>query len=89
MRQSQNIWVDGSLRDGNWFSQVTLVALSQVFTDIRRRYPHYKIAIFVVSAPESLVRKRVAMRAQMTGRSVPEDMIEVLLSSPFSSYLFL
>ena len=40
MRSSQNVWVDGSLRDGAWFSQV--------FRNIRHRFPHYKLAIFEV-----------------------------------------
>ena len=42
MQKSQNIWVDGSLRNGDWFVNV--------YDDIRHRYPRYKIAIFYVYA---------------------------------------
>jgi hypothetical protein len=42
MRQRQNVWVDGSLSDGAWFSGV--------FQDIRNRYPHYRIAIIHITA---------------------------------------
>ena len=58
LRSRQNVWVDGSLRDGHWFSSV--------FADIRRRFPDYKIAIFVVSASEETVRRRVAERERRT-----------------------
>jgi hypothetical protein len=77
MRNSQNVWVDGSLRDGVWFASV--------FKDIRKRFPRYKIAIFEVSASEAAVRARVAQRAEETGRSVPEHLIAASLGSVASS----
>ena len=40
LRRRQHVWVDGSLRDGAWFSLV--------FDDIRERFPEYSIAIFYV-----------------------------------------
>ncbi len=40
LRRRQHVWVDGSLRDGPWFSLV--------FDDIRERFPEYSIAIFYV-----------------------------------------
>ena len=40
MQNSQNVWVDGSLRDGPWFEKV--------FREVRARFPHYQIAIFEV-----------------------------------------
>ena len=67
MRSSQNVWVDGSLRDGSWFTRV--------FRDLRRRFPRYKLAILEVGASESVVRYRVARRAEFTGRMVPEHLI--------------
>ena len=67
MRSRQNVWVDGSLRDGPWFASV--------FADIRTRFPHYKIAIFVISAKESTVRERVARRAKLTGRDISETFL--------------
>lgn len=70
---SQNIWVDGSLKDGAWFADV--------FRDIRRRFPKYKLAIFHVSAPEDAVRERVKKRAAASGRTIPEDLIQASLRS--------
>ena len=63
MRKSQNVWVDGSLRDGDWFKVV--------FQGVRKQYPHYKIAIFEVTASEANVRARIAKRERLTGRGVP------------------
>jgi len=77
MGGSQNIWVDGSLRDGEWFAKV--------FCDIRRRFPHYKIAIFEIGASEAVVRQRIAKRAADTGRDVPEHLILASLKSVASS----
>lgn len=68
LRRSQNIWVDGSLRNAEWFVKV--------FDDIRERFPAYRIAIFEVTAPEHVIRKRVAERARLTGRSIPEKLLK-------------
>ena len=73
MRSGQHIWVDGSLRDGAWFAQV--------FKDVRRRFPRYKLAIFEIGASENVVRYRIARRAAITGRSVPEHLISASLAS--------
>ena len=77
MRSNQNVWVDGSLRDGKWFAQV--------FRDVRTRFPQYKIAIFEVSASEAVVRRRIARRAAATGRDVPEHLIKASLASVSTS----
>lgn len=77
MRSSQNVWVDGSLRDGRWFAQV--------FKSIRRRFPHYKIAIFEVSASEDIVRERIKERAEREGRDIPEHLIVQSLASVANS----
>jgi len=73
MRRSQNVWVDGSLRDGEWYVHV--------FRDLHRRFPHYKIAIFEVGASEPIVRERIAARALETGRDVPEHLIKASLAA--------
>lgn len=67
MRRSQNIWVDGSLRNAEWFVRV--------FEDIRERFPAYRIAIFQVTAPEAMIRARVQERADRTGRDIPEALL--------------
>ena len=48
----------------------------KVFSGIRERYPAYQIAIFKIIAPEQTIRDRVAQRARITGRSIPEETIE-------------
>jgi len=64
MRKRKNVWIDGSLRDGDWYSRV--------FDDLRRRHPEYRIAIFHVFVPWEVVCSRAASRAETTGRVVPE-----------------
>eukprot|EP00050_Salpingoeca_kvevrii_P009902 m.5434 g.5434 ORF g.5434 m.5434 type:complete len:352 (+) comp2513_c0_seq1:1294-2349(+) len=81
LERRQHIWVDGSLRDGEWFSQV--------FDSIRRRYPEYSIAIFYVYASEKTVRQRVAKRAKSTGRTIPESMLKASLEGPDRALRFL
>ena len=73
MLKSQNIWVDGSLRDGDWFTQV--------YDDIRERFPRYRIAIFYVYASEPTIRARVKSREEKTGRGVPEkELVDSMLA---------
>lgn len=74
LRRNQNMWVDGSLRDAQWFVKV--------FDDIRKRFSHYKIAIFHVYASEKIVRERIAKRGLETGRVVPEVLIVESLAAP-------
>jgi len=77
LRRQQNIWVDGSLRDVVWFKQV--------FEDIRRRHPVYRIGIIHVHASEPVVRARIAERARRTNRNVPERLILESLAAPARS----
>ncbi|CAE8592254.1 unnamed protein product [Polarella glacialis] len=78
LKRSQNIWVDGSLRNA-----------VRVFEDVRERHPAYQIAIFEVTAPEHLVRKRVAERARRTGRSIPEATLTASIKAVERSVLTL
>jgi len=64
LRASKNVWVDGSLRDSQWYSHV--------IQDIRARYPHYRIGIIYVYASEATVIARANKREALTGRHVPE-----------------
>eukprot|EP00927_Polykrikos_kofoidii_P055448 TRINITY_DN4969_c0_g1_i3.p1 TRINITY_DN4969_c0_g1~~TRINITY_DN4969_c0_g1_i3.p1 ORF type:complete len:639 (+),score=56.05 TRINITY_DN4969_c0_g1_i3:232-1917(+) len=61
----QNVWVDGSLQDYEWYTRV--------FQDIRRRYPMYRIALLYVYASTPVVLERAEKRGQQTGRYVPRD----------------
>ncbi|CAM9804924.1 unnamed protein product [Ectocarpus fasciculatus] len=68
MSQMKNVWVDGSLRDSEWYEQV--------FEDIRKTHPTYRIAILYVHASEEQVLERARRRAEETGRVVPEAEIK-------------
>ncbi len=59
MQDRQHVWVDGSLSDSRWYSRV--------LDDIRERFPHYRIAIFYISASEETIRARIQIRADVTG----------------------
>ena len=47
LRARQHVWVDGSLRDGEWYQQV--------LARIRARHPAYRIAILYVAADRDTV----------------------------------
>lgn len=64
MRNSFNVWVDGSMRDANWYSRH--------FVDLRARFSQYRIVLLIVSASEERLRRRLTHRAIQTGRYVPE-----------------
>lgn len=74
LANSQNIWVDGSLKDGKWFRDV--------FEDVRKRFGNYRIAIFYVGADEKVVRARVKAREEATGRGIPEEELVASLQAP-------
>lgn len=57
----------------------------QIFDDIRQRFPHYRIAIFHISASEATIRQRIAKRTKETGRSIPEIQIIRSLENPENS----
>lgn len=70
MSTSQSVWVDGSLQDYDWYTQV--------LSDVRRRYPKYRVALIYVHASRENVLARAQSRGEQTGRFIPE---ETLLSS--------
>jgi ribosome-binding ATPase YchF (GTP1/OBG family) len=67
MRLNKNVWVDGSLRDAEWYDRV--------FKQIRRQHPHYSIAIIYVYASAETVFARARKRGEETGRFVAEEEI--------------
>ena len=88
MRERKHVWVDGSLRDGEWYCKV--------FQRIAEEHPAYQIAIFHVTAEEEEVKRRAAARAEVTGRVVPlEEILDsvrrvpqtVDLLTPLSSFV--
>ena len=77
LSRSANIWIDGSLRDGEWYRKE--------FVRFRKTYPQYRIAIFYVFASEQKVWERCERRAKETGRTVPRDLIRDSLENPARS----
>jgi Zeta toxin len=67
MRLNKNVWVDGSLRDAEWYDRV--------FKQIRSQHPHYSIAIIYVYASAETVFARARKRGEETGRFVAEEEI--------------
>eukprot|EP00976_Prorocentrum_cordatum_P083877 1185418-Prorocentrum_minimum.AAC.5 len=65
MNEQKNVWVDGSLRDSEWYASV--------FNTLRSKWPEYRIAILYVYADKDVVLRRAAERAELTGREVPES----------------
>ena len=73
MRLRQTIWIDGTLKDTDYYTKV--------FQSYRQTFPHYKIAIFKISSPEHVLRARVHQRSVATGRRVPEEVIRAGVES--------
>jgi dephospho-CoA kinase len=62
------VWIDGSLRQWQWYSKV--------FDSIHEQHPLYRIAIFYVYCDEHLVYERAERRAQVTGRHIPREILK-------------
>jgi len=60
-------WVDGSLRDGQWYVAV--------FQKIECSHPLYQRAILHIKADDAIVYARARARAVATGRHVPDSEI--------------
>merc|ERR1712127_857015 len=71
MRKGQNVLVDGSLWDYEWYQEY--------FTSLREKYPALRIAILHITAPREAVFERAAARAKETGRVVPAETLEASL----------
>eukprot|EP00611_Tribonema_gayanum_P022003 TRINITY_DN4342_c0_g1_i1.p1 TRINITY_DN4342_c0_g1~~TRINITY_DN4342_c0_g1_i1.p1 ORF type:complete len:489 (-),score=203.41 TRINITY_DN4342_c0_g1_i1:723-2189(-) len=75
MRMNKNVWVDGSLRDAEWYERV--------FSRIREFHPHYSIAILYVYASRETVFSRARRRGEETGRHVPKaEILDSLERAP-------
>ncbi len=61
MQGSMNVWVDGSLRDHEWYAQR--------FKNLRKRFPQYKIAILAITASTTVTRE-VLFRSYSEYRSI-------------------
>eukprot|EP00565_Helicotheca_tamesis_P005429 CAMPEP_0185738464 /NCGR_PEP_ID=MMETSP1171-20130828/33061_1 /TAXON_ID=374046 /ORGANISM="Helicotheca tamensis, Strain CCMP826" /LENGTH=416 /DNA_ID=CAMNT_0028409719 /DNA_START=125 /DNA_END=1376 /DNA_ORIENTATION=+ len=66
MDNSMNVWVDGSLRNYEWYAKH--------FVKVREKWPQYRIAILAITAPDETIQKRLKHREEMTGRHVDPDL---------------
>jgi len=64
MKNSMNVWVDGSLRDWAWYQED--------LKRIRAHFPQYRIAIVAVDASQEIISDNIQRRFEETGRHVPE-----------------
>jgi len=77
LNSHKNVWVDGSLRDYDWYSKV--------FDMLREKWPMYRIAILYVYADKEVVMARAKMRAEDTGREVPTtELLDSIEKVPLS-----
>eukprot|EP00903_Cladosiphon_okamuranus_P014409 g13377.t1 len=65
--QGRNILVDGSMRDGAWYTLHV--------EDLRMRFPRLRVAIIHVWAPEEEVLSRAVRRGLQTGRVIPPTVL--------------
>lgn len=66
MSNSMDVWVDGSLRNWQWY-QIELQR-------IRNQYPQYRVAVVFITASEEMIERNIKRRAMETGRDIPEDL---------------
>lgn len=66
MSNNMDVWVDGSLRNYAWYKEQ--------LSGIRRRHPHYRIAIIAIDAPEAMIEVNLERRFRETGRRVPKEL---------------
>ena len=62
MRSSKCLVVDGTLRDRDWYSRW--------FGRVRSEFPHYRIAILMITAPRERIYERAQRRGAVTSRVV-------------------
>lgn len=71
LQGGKNVLQDGSLRDHEWYEIF--------FHRLRREFPQVRQAIIHVTAPRETVLERAAQRALVTGRIVPNKILEETL----------
>jgi hypothetical protein len=66
MKNSMDVWVDGSLRNWQWYEKE--------LQRIRLHNPQYRIAIIVITAPDEMIDSNIKRRAVETGRDIPKEL---------------
>jgi len=69
MSSHRHVWIDGSLGDAEWYENV--------FLGMRKRFPHYRIAIVYVHCSAEKVFERAERRGRETGRYVPKPLLQM------------
>lgn len=72
LRDGRPVVVDGTLRDYQWYQNY--------FDLLRRTHPGLKIAILHITAPPEAVLERAKHRAKITGRVVPEKLLQEVMT---------
>ena len=67
MSNGMSVWVDGSLRNYEWYRDVELPR-------VRNTFPQYRIAMIAVDAPEYVIEDNLRRRERETGRVVPDEL---------------
>lgn len=70
--QRKNILIDGSLRNADWHERM--------LRRLRERYPHYRVAILLVTAGKEKIYERAERRAGVTGRDIPRAVLDEAIS---------
>mmetsp|Transcript_5502 Transcript_5502/g.11456 ORF Transcript_5502/g.11456 Transcript_5502/m.11456 type:complete len:201 (-) Transcript_5502:44-646(-) len=73
MNNNMDVWVDGSLRNSEWYENE--------LHRIRKKYPQYRIAIVIISAPEEMIESNIKRRAMETGRDIPDELRQATLET--------
>jgi len=81
LQAGKNVLVDGSLRDYGWYRSY--------FKSMKIEHPLLKIGILHVTAPREAVLKRASSRAKLTGRVIPNELLELAIKQVPKSVNFL
>lgn len=66
MKNNMDVWIDGSLRNSEWYEKE--------LQRIRKQHPQYRIAIIVITAPDEMIDNNIKRRAAETGRDIPDEL---------------
>ncbi|KAL7573888.1 hypothetical protein ACA910_012454 [Epithemia clementina (nom. ined.)] len=71
LQQGRSVVVDGTLRDATWYQVY--------FQQLRQTYSHLQLAILHITAPPEAVYQRAKNRAKVTGRVIPQALLQSVM----------
>ncbi|KAL7565359.1 hypothetical protein ACA910_013581 [Epithemia clementina (nom. ined.)] len=71
LQQGRSVVVDGTLRDATWYQVY--------FQQLRQTYSHLQLAILHITAPPKAVYQRAKNRAKVTGRVIPQALLQSVM----------